>query len=35
MESKDELEEIDIENRIRYYFDDILRLKNFGYNIFY
>ena len=32
MESKDTLKEIDIKNCICYYFDDILRLTNFGYN---
>ena len=32
MESKDELKEIDIKSCTCYYFDDILRLRNFGYN---
>ena len=32
MESKDESKEIDIKNCICYYFDDIIRLRDFGYN---
>ena len=32
MESTDELKEIDIKNCACYYFDDVLRLRNFGYN---
>ena len=32
MESKDELKEIDIKNRTCYYFDDIIRFRNFVYN---
>ena len=32
MESKDELKEVDIKNHTCYYFDDILRLRDFSYN---
>ena len=32
MESKDELKEVDIKNHTCYYFDNILRLRDFGYN---
>ena len=32
MESKDKLKEIDIKNRTRYYFDDIMRVTDIDFN---
>ena len=32
MESNDELKEIDIKNRMCYYFDDIIKIKGFDFN---